>query len=74
MKFIVKNFFNKCDQIRRKLRVWSYLLKKSLMENFIFCAARNVLTIKNIVFQFSVRIPSVDMNKSAENCRFVHIY
>ena len=23
---------------RRKLRIWSHLLKKSLMENFIFCA------------------------------------
>ena len=27
----------KCDQIRRKLRIWSHLLNKSLMENFIFC-------------------------------------
>ena len=26
------------DQIRRKLRIWSHLQKKSLMENFIFCA------------------------------------
>ena len=24
--------------VRGKLRVWSYLLKKSLLENFIFCA------------------------------------
>ena len=24
------------DQILRKQRIWSYLLKKSLMENFIF--------------------------------------
>ena len=29
---------SKCDQIRRKLPVWSHLLKKSLMGNFIFCA------------------------------------
>ena len=29
-KFSIKDFFSKCDQIRR--------LKKSLMENFIFCA------------------------------------
>ena len=28
----------KCDQIRSFLRIWSHLLKKSLMENFIFCA------------------------------------
>ena len=39
MKFSIKDFFNKCDQIRRKLRIWSHLLKKSLMENFMFCAA-----------------------------------
>ena len=33
-----KDFFSKCDQIRWKLRIWSHLRKKSLMENFIFCA------------------------------------
>ena len=38
MKFSIKYFFNKCDQIHRKLRIWSNLLKKSLMENFSFCA------------------------------------
>ena len=34
----IKDFFSKCDQIRRYLWIWSHLLKKSLMENFIFCA------------------------------------
>ena len=38
MKFSIKDFFNRCDQIRKKLWIWSYLLKKSLMEKFIFCA------------------------------------
>ena len=38
MKFSNKDFFSNCDQIRRKLRIWSHLLKKSLMEKFIFCA------------------------------------
>ena len=42
MKFSVKNFFSKCDQIRKKLRIWSHLLKKSLMENFIFCAVTSM--------------------------------
>ena len=37
-KFSIKGFFSKCDQIRRKLPIWSHLLKKSLMENLIFCA------------------------------------
>ena len=35
MKFSIKDFFSKCDQICRKLG--SHLLEKSLMENFIFC-------------------------------------
>ena len=38
MKFSINDFFSKCDQIRRKLWIWSDLLKKSLMESFIFCA------------------------------------
>ena len=35
-KFSIKDFFSNCDEIRRKLPIWSHLLKKSLMENFIF--------------------------------------
>ena len=42
MKFSVKDFFSRCDQIYRKLQIWSRLLKKSLMENFIFCAVLKV--------------------------------
>ena len=38
MKFSIKDFFSKCDQIRRNLWIWSHLLKKSILENFIFCA------------------------------------
>ena len=41
MKFAIKDFFNKYDQIRRNLRIWSHLLKKFLMENFIFCAVND---------------------------------
>ena len=37
LKFSIKGFFSKCDKIRRKRRIWSHLLKKSL-KNFIFCA------------------------------------
>ena len=38
MKFSITDFFRKCDQIRSLLLIWSHLLKKSVMENFIFCA------------------------------------
>ena len=37
MKFFTKNFASKCDQIRRKVRIWSHLLNKFLMESLIFC-------------------------------------
>ena len=33
MKIFIKDFFSKCDQIRRKLRISSHLPNKSLMEN-----------------------------------------
>ena len=38
MKFLVKNCFSKCDQIRRKLRIWSHLLKNLWWKTSIFCA------------------------------------
>ena len=44
MKFPIKDFFNKCDQIRSFLRIWSHLLKKCLMGNYIFCAVNYVAT------------------------------
>ena len=36
IKFSVKDFFSKCDPIRRKLRILPHLLLKFSMENFIF--------------------------------------
>ena len=45
MKFPIKDFFSKCDQIRSFLQIWSYLLKKSLMENFIFCVVSFLLLL-----------------------------
>ena len=40
MKFSIKKFFSKCNQIR-KMQICSHLLKKSLMENFIFYAVNS---------------------------------
>ena len=44
IKFSIKDFFSKYDQIRSFLRIWSHLPKKSLMENLILCA----VTLSNI--------------------------
>ena len=56
---LIKVFFSKCYQIGRKLRIWSHLLKKSLMENFIFCAVNiNLFPFisKMLFFPFSFSI------------------
>ena len=61
MKFSIKYFFSKCDQILRKLRIGSHLLKKYLMENFIFCAVsqpwtyiRRLEDIQDILCKFNI--------------------
>ena len=36
IKFSIKDIVSNGGQIRSFLRIWSHLLKKSLMENFIF--------------------------------------
>ena len=45
LEFFFKDFFGKCDPIGSFLRIQSHLLKKSLMENFIFHAVEVTLTI-----------------------------
>ena len=40
MKFSLIDFFSKCDQMHIFQRIWLRLLKKSLMENFLFCEVR----------------------------------
>ena len=61
MKFSIKDFYSKCDQIRRKLPICSHLVKKSLMENFIFCVAQ--------VFE----IPFIDKSISELELRFTKL-
>ena len=50
MKFSIKDFFGKCDQFRSFLQIWSHFLKKSLMENFIFCAVHTRLQLQGLKF------------------------
>ena len=58
--------FGKCEQIRRKLRIYSHYLKKSVTENFIFCA---VIAMKahemSLVFFMSLEN---DQKKVASTC------
>ena len=55
MKYSIKDFFSKCDQIHRKLRICSHLPKKSLMENF-FCFAV-LVTVNLECFSKSQEMP-----------------
>ena len=59
MKFSIKDFFSKCNQIRRFLRIWSHLLKKCLMENFFFCAVNVKLFVDNASLSSVVNNASV---------------
>ena len=55
MKFSSEGFFSKCDQIRSFLRIWSHLLKKSLMVNLIFlCSEWHILMIDFQLYIFDV--------------------
>ena len=51
----IEDFFSKCDQIRRKLRLWSHLLKKSLLENFILCAVFILVNFMKEIFFLAVK-------------------
>ena len=48
IKFSIKHFFSKYDQIRGKMLIWSHLLNKSLMENFYFlCSDSHIKALMN---------------------------
>ena len=50
LKFSIKDFFSKCDKIRRKLRICSYLLKTFLTENFVFlCSVTQPISERAII-------------------------
>ena len=55
-------FFSNCDQIQMKFRISSYLLKKPLMENFLFCAVNTIFIALDVsnCFQKSVIMNSYD--------------
>ena len=60
--FSINYFFSKCDQIRRFLRIWSYLLKKALMEKFISCAVKFKLLLDEILIKWISVILSVSIH------------
>ena len=55
MKFSIKDFFSKCDQIRSFLQIWSHIMKIFLMENFICCAALSKVVVSFYTLFISIR-------------------
>ena len=49
MKFSIKDFLGKSDQIRRFPRIWSHLPKKTFMGNYIIYAV-NFFILLSIFF------------------------
>ena len=56
MKISVKDFFSKFDQIHSFLWLWSHLMKKSLMENFIFYAVHKYFKVQQRFFLYLMQI------------------
>ena len=61
MKFSIKDFFSKCNQVRSFLRIWSHLLLKSLIENFIFvqCIANYNTATTDMDIDFNTMQPLI---------------
>ena len=79
MMFFVKNVSSKCEQIRRKLQIWSYLLKKYFMENFIFCAVcfRYTCKRKNMMIKLLYEVKDIAASQKSLNsyvimCEMIH--
>ena len=66
MKFSIKDFSSKCDKICGKLWIWSHLLEKSLMENFIFCAVRMIADIFYPICTLTITVLACFIRKKAK--------
>ena len=51
MKFSIRDFFSKCDQIRMKLRIWPHFLKKILDAALHFLCSVKVMYISGYLIR-----------------------
>ena len=62
-----------CGQIRRKLRIWSHLLKKSLMENFIFCEVLTTINLHQWLLSILAKaLINISKLKQDQTCTICH--
>ena len=73
MKFSIKDFFSKCHQIRRKLRIWSHLLKKPLMENVIFCEVKILILTQRLLVPSNQNLACELTPLELNSCETSHI-
>ena len=64
MKFFIKDFFSKCDQICSFLQIWSHVLKKSLMESWYLDFETKMTLNKKIKFSIKGFFSKCDRNRS----------
>ena len=61
MKFSIKDLFSNCDQIHRKLQIWSHLPKKILnLKRHILCS-ENVLCVM-LYLRLSGNVDTININ------------
>ena len=60
MKFSAKDSSSKCDQIRRKLRIWLHLLENPYWKTSIFCA---------VIFKY---LRNTNLKKKKEKKKNIH--
>ena len=60
MKFSIKNFFSKYDQIHKNLRICSHLPKKSLTEDIIFLCSVDSHMLRDLEWLFDVQLATLE--------------
>ena len=71
MKFSIKDFLGKCDQIRSFLRIWWHLLKKSLMKSLLRWVCYVVCPPKSLYLCY-IKLISLDDTTDHKNLHYLH--
>ena len=70
-KNIIKDFFSKCDQIRRKLRIWSHLLKK--LWKTCFLSAVRGFSVAYKLFDFAWNYPIITLRNEFSMANYLDL-
>ena len=62
MKFSIKDFFSKCDQIRSVLWIWSHLLKSSYWKSSVYMVTTLVIQCKKYENRLTLLVGETQSN------------